>query len=120
MTVAEQVFAQAVLLAGELDGQQTDLLRILSAASASSLASRLKEGITPEDCKADFVAAASLLALSSLNGADSEDALEEFKAGDLTVKRGGSRKDAASRCLQRQAEMMILPYLKDRFAFQGV
>ena len=120
MTVAEQVFTQAVLLAGELDGQQTDLLRALSGASASSLASRLREGVTPEDCRGDFVTAASLLALACLSGADSEDGLEEFKAGDLTVKRGGSRKDAASRCLQRQAELLIAPYLKGRFAFQGV
>lgn len=118
MTLKEQVFAQAVLLAGELDGQQTDLLNILCAAATASLTARLKEGITPEDCKADFVAAASLLALASLNGTDSAEQLEEFKAGDLTVKRGS--KDAASRCLQRQAEMMITPYLKDRFAFQGV
>ena len=118
MTLTEQVFAQAVLLTGELDGQQTDLLKVLCAASTASLTARLREGLTPEDCKADFVAAASLLALASLNGADSGDGLEEFRAGDLTVKRSG--KDAASRCLQRQAEMMIVPYLKDRFAFRGV
>ena len=120
MTVAEQVFTQAVLLAGELDGQQTDLLRALSGASASSLASRLREGVTPEDCRGDFVTAASLLALACLSGADSEDGLEEFKAGDLTVRQNRERRDAASNCLQRQADMMILPYLKDRFSFMGV
>ena len=119
MTVAEQVFAQAVLLAGELDGQQTDLLKVLSAASASSLASRLKEGITPEDCKADFVAAAGLLALSSLNGADSEDALEEFKAGDLTVKMKDRNAGKAAE-LRFQADQLMGPYLKDRFLFAGV
>ena len=118
MTLTEQVFAQAVLLAGELDGRQADLLKVLCTASTASLTARLKEGLTPEDCKADFVAAASLLALASLSGADGGEQLEEFRAGDLTVKRGG--KDAASRCLQRQAELMITPYLKDRFAFRGV
>ena len=62
MTLTEQVFAQAALLAGELDGRQTNLLRLLCGASASSLTARLREGLTPEDCKADFIAAASLLA----------------------------------------------------------
>ena len=119
MTLREQVFAQAALLAGDLDGRQTDLLNVLCAASTASLTARLKEGLTPEDCKADFIAAASLFALAALNEAADSDQIEEFKAGDLTVKQGG-RKDAASRCLHNQAELMIAPYLKDRFCFRGV
>lgn len=118
MTLKEQVFAQAVLLAGELDAHQTELLSALCTASTASLMARLKDGLTPEDCKADFIASASLFALSFLSQADHAGQLEEFKAGDLTVKKGG--KDAASRCLQNQAELMITPYLKDKFAFRGV
>lgn len=120
MTLTEQVFAQAALLAGELDGRQTNLLRLLCGASASSLTARLREGLTPEDCKADFIAAASLLALAQLNGVDDDALVEEFKAGDLTVKQGSKNRDAASQCLQRQAELMIAPYLKDGFSFRGV
>ena len=116
MTVAAQVFAQAAALAGELEGRQGDLLKLLCSAAASSLAARLKEGITVEDCREDFTTAASLYALAAMN--EAENGAEEFKAGDLTVKRGGS--DAASRCLQKQAELIIAPYLKDRFAFLGV
>ena len=119
MMLKEQVFAQAMLLAGELEPKRMELLRVLCTVSASSLAARLKEGLGPEDCKADFIAAASLYALASLNSVEETAALQEFKAGDLTVKQGGGR-DAASRCLQRQAEMIIGPYLKDRFAFLGV
>ena len=118
MTLKEQVFAQAAMLAGELDRQQTDMLSILCASSTASLTARLKDGITPEDCKADFVAAASLYALAALNETAGRDGIEEFKAGDLTVKRSGA--DAASRCLHNQAELVIAPYLKDRFAFVGV
>ena len=110
MTLTEQVFAQAALLAGGLDGRQTNLLRLLCGASASSLTARLREGLTPEDCKADFIAAASLLALAQMNGVDDAQ-VEEFKAGDLTVKQGSKNRDAASQCLQRQAELMIAPYL---------
>ena len=120
MTLTEQVFAQAVLLAGDLEDRQRDLLSLLCIAATSSLSSRLREGLTPEDCRADFVAAASLFALAAMNEADDKMTLEEFKAGDLTVKQGNSSRDAASRCLFHQAELMITPYLKDRFSFMGV
>ena len=120
MTLTDQVYAQALLLAGGLDSKQEALLKLLCQGAASSLTARLRQGLTPEDCKADFIAAASLFALAALESALEGSVGEEFRAGDLTVKRGGSRKDAASRCLQRQAELLIAPYLKDRFAFQGV
>ena len=120
MTLTEQVFAQAALLAGELDGHQPEMRKMLCAACASSLAARLREGLTPEDCKADFIAAASLFALASLNGVDDVSQISEFQAGDLTVKRNEINRDAASRCLQRQAELMIAPYIRDGFTFRGV
>ena len=120
MTLTEQIYAQALLLAGDLDAQQRALLKVLCSAATASLASRLRAGITAEHCREEFIMAASLYALADLRSAQENGQVEEFKAGDLTVKRGGSRKDAASRCLQRQAELLIAPYLKDRFAFQGV
>ncbi len=120
MTLTEQVFAQAALLAGELDERQTDLLSLLCAAATSSLTSRLRDGLTPNDCRADFVAAASLFALAAMNGVDDGVNIAEFKAGDLTVKQNHGSRDAASRCLQHQAELMIMPYLKDNFSFVGV
>jgi len=43
---------------------------------------------------------------------------EQITAGDLTLRRSGS--DAAACCLRYQAELMMLPYMKDRFAFVGV
>ena len=118
MTLTEQIFAQALLLAGELEQKQMDLLQVLCQGAGSSLASRLRDGLTPEDCKADFVAAASLFALSALSMADEESAVEMFQAGDLSVRRRS--RDAASNCLRNQAELMIAPYLKDRFSFMGV
>ena len=118
MMLKEQVFAHALLLAGELTGHETDLLNALCAASTSTLTSRLKAGLTPEDCKADFIAAASLYALSALETVADLQQAEEFRAGDLTVKRSGG--SAASQCLHTQAELMIAPYLEDNFAFLGV
>ena len=118
MMLQEQVFAQAAMLAGELDGHTTNLLHALCTATTSTLAARLKNGLRPEDCKADFVAAASLYALAALESALESSGEAEFRAGDLTVKRSGG--SAASNCLYNQAELVIAPYLEDRFAFLGV
>ena len=120
MTLNEQVYAQALLLTGDLEEKQSRLLDVMCTAATTALTARLRDGITPEDCKADFIAAASLYAISALTDAEDTVSVEEFRAGDLTVRKGATVRDAASRCLQRQAEMMILPYLKDRFAFMGV
>ena len=118
MMLTEQIFAQAALLAGPLEEQQTELLKVLVQTAESGLRNRLRDGLTEEDCRADFVAAASLYALAALNEAGRSGGLEEFRAGDLTVKRSGM--DTSSRCLQRQAELIIQPFLKDGFAFVGV
>ena len=70
MTLTEQIYAQALLLAGELEQRQTELLKVLCQGANNALAGRLRDGLTPEDCKADFIAAASLFALSALSAAD--------------------------------------------------
>ena len=118
MILRDQVYAQALLLAGELEDCEGDILNALCTAATASLSARLRDGMRPEDCRADFVAAASLFALAALNEAGKTGGLEEFRAGDLTVKRSGM--DTSSRCLQRQAELIIQPFLKDCFAFLGV
>ena len=119
MMLAQQVFDRALLLAGEMDKAKEDILYVLCGSWVSSLAARLRDGVTAEDCKADFVTAAGLFALADLNGLGQENGVEEFRAGDLTVKRSGSA-DGAALCLQRQAEMLMAPYVKDCFSFLGV
>ena len=119
MTLRDQVYAQAALLAGQLEREQTDILAALCTASTASLSARLKEGLRPEDCKADFIASASLFALAALNSVTDTGALEQISAGDLTIRKSGSG-DAASNCLRNQAQLMIAPYLKDNFSFLGV
>ena len=119
MTLTQQVYAQAALLAGQLEGEQTEILNVLCTASTASLAARLRDGLDAEDCKADFVAAASLFALAALNEVKDGQSLEQITVGDLTLRRTG-KTDAASRVLRNQAELMIAPYLKDRFSFRGV
>ena len=116
----EMIFAQAMLLAGDLDRQQRELLRVLCNAAASSLKARLKEGITLENCREDFILAASLYALADLQLAQDCGDIREFKAGDLTVTRGNISGEGAAQNYQRQAEWLMKPYLQDSFAFLGV
>lgn len=118
MTLSDHVWAQASLLAGTLEAWEESLLRALCSAVTASLAARLRDGLSPEDCKADFIAAASLFALSALDGMDNLKQVEQFRIGDVTVTP--CSRDAASNCLRVQAEMLITPYLKDRFSFRGV
>ena len=118
MMIAEQIYTQALLLAGELPENQKQLLQLLCRGASSSLAARLREGLKPEDCKADFIASASLFALAALNGADETKQLEVFQAGDMTLRRG--KGDPASNCLRNQAQLIIAPYLQDSFSFRGV
>lgn len=116
--MTEQIFAQAVLLAGGMDSRQEALLRLLCASAESSLNARLRDGITAADCKADFIAAASLYALAALSEVDDLAQVESFTAGDVTVRKG--KASAASACLRYQADLMISPYTKSAFTFRGV
>ncbi len=119
MTLKDQVYTHAALLAGELEESQRDILLALCTAVTASLTARLREGLRPEDCRADFVAAASLLALAELNAVRDGAALEQITAGDLTLRKRTAA-DPASNVLRSQAQMMISPYLKDSFCFRGV
>ena len=118
MTLTEQVYTQSLLLAGELETQQEELLKLLCTSVVSALRSRLREGIHPEDCLTDFIAAASLYALAAISTQTDMGQLERITAGDVTLQRSGG--DAAANCLRHQAELMIGPYLKDSFSFRGV
>ena len=60
---------------------------------------------------------AAFLSLT-LEETDELSGVESFTAGDLTVRKSST--NAASRCLRYQADLMISPYSKDRFAFRGV
>lgn len=118
MTLTEQIYAQALVLIRDLEDGDRPMLEMLCRSAEISLKAKLRDGITPEDCKADFIAAASLYALSAMSEVERGTLPEQITAGDLTLRRSGN--DAAVCCLRYQAELMMLPYMKDRFAFMGV
>ena len=116
MSIADQIYAQSLVMVGQLTPEQDALLRVLCRVAKTNLAARLRSGITPEDCRADFITAGSLLALAALSESDSSP--ERFTAGELTIQKSGG--DAAARCLRSQAELILMPYVRDCFAFLGV
>ncbi len=118
MTLVQQTYAQAMMLSNLSDPEQGQLLQLFCRSSVTTLTARLRHGLTPEDCRADFVAAAALYALAALSDVDPLGNLEHLQLGDLTLKRQG--KNAAATCLRTQAELIISPYCKDRFSFRRV
>ena len=110
MTLTEQIYAQAMVLVQDSCDEKLQLLEILCRSAESSLRQNLRDGLTPEDCKADFVAAASLYALAALSEADEMKNLEQMQIGDVTVKRGSG--SAAARCLRKQAQIIMFPFVE--------
>lgn len=117
MTLAEQVYAQAVLLTGTDEISQA-LLEMFCGSAVAELTAQLRDGITVDDCKAEFVAAASLYALAALSETDDVKNLEHIQIGDVTMKRGSG--SVAARCLRKQAQMIMFPFVQDPLAFRRV
>ena len=118
MSLVDQIRAQALLLIQDSTYVNLSMLEVLCRSAENSLRQKLRSGMSPEDCQADFVTAASLLALAALSEMDDAAQMEHIQAGDLTLRRGST--DSAACCLRYQAEVLMKPYLKDKFAFLGV
>ena len=118
MTLTDQIYAQALVLTQDSTDVNQELLKVLCRSAENSLQQLLRPGITPEDCKADFIAGASLMALAALSETDDMAGMEQISTGDVTLRRGST--DSAACCLRYQAEMIMRPYLKTAFSFMGV
>ena len=97
--------------------QDQEILRLLCGQALRELEGRLRPGITAADCADALVVAGAWLALAGMSA--SQNTVERFTAGDLTIQHG----DAAARgeALRLQAEQIMRPYLVDSgFAFRGV
>lgn len=118
MSLTEQAFTQAMLLAGDLSPKREALLKTLCRGAIASLISRLRDGIKEADCQEDLVAAAGLYALAAMNDVGEDDPVTQFTAGDMTIRPGKS--NTAANCLRYQAKWIMAPYLKDTFTFREV
>ena len=118
MNLTDQVVAHVRFLAPELIGDREDLLQILCNAAVTSLSSRLRADVEPEDCQGELVTAAGMCAAAALMDMAGDDRAEQFTAGDLTVRRGTGGKGAAY--LRSQAAMLMAPFVENGIPFMGV
>ena len=118
MTLTEQIYAQACLLATELPVEKEEMLRTVCRAAEVSLETKLRSNLSPEDCRDDFTMAASMYAVAAMSELSDMNQLEQITAGDLTLRRSGGT--LAANCLRTQADMLMAPYVKKGIAFLGV
>ena len=115
MTLAEQIYAQARLMAQGLGEENGTVLEALCTSAVACVKRRLRDSIEPEDCLADFVTAGAMYALAAMNELGDLVLTEQTEGEDITVRRSDS--DAAADCLRYQAELLMQPYFKQPFAF---
>ena len=99
------------------DGKEV-LLEALCRSAVVSLKNRLRDGLVPEDCQTEFVTAAGMYALAALSCVHDLGEVEQFSAGDMTIRKATG--NAAANCLRTQADMLMAPYVKSPMAFMGV
>ena len=116
--MTDKVYAQAMLMVGAADFQQLEMLKLFCQAAVKTLTARLREGVTAEEIEAEFVGAASLLALATYFQSDPISNMEQIRLGEVTLQAGNG--GAAAKCLRQQAEMLMMPYCMDGFSFRGV
>lgn len=118
MTLEQQVYAQAHVMTEDLTIKQESILEMVCRAAVASLKGKLRNNLTAEDCRDDFVTAASMYAVAAMSEIRDLSELEHFTAGDLTVRKSDST--MAANCLRTQADLLMAPYVKTNVAFLGV
>ena len=99
--------------------QERPLLESLCACAETQIARRLSSGITPADCADAFTCAAALTAAGGLLACRGGGDVEQFTAGEVSLRLSESGGGAAA--LQRQAQALMAPYCRDdAFAFREV
>lgn len=116
----EQIIQLAETIVQPSEAEQP-LLTALCAAAETELTRRLREGLSQEDCGSAFPCAASLLAAAGILPCRIGGDVEQFSAGDVSLRTGGSRVCETAAAMRRQAASMMADYWEDgTFAFWGV
>ena len=107
-------------MAGQVEEGEEELLALLCQVAERELATKLKNGVKPEDCAGSFVIAAAWLALSLLCVSRQEERVDSWSVGEVSVKKGTNAGEQAA-VYRSQAERLMQPYCADDdFAFIGV
>ena len=123
--IGEIMMAARAFLNRTLTQDQEEVLTCLCEEAMAGWRGRLREGLTPEDCRGAFVPACAWTALAGLAPALEAGAPtpRSFTAGDLSVSMGGSSGDwnrAVYRLKDRAEELMAGYTRDDGFFFREV
>ena len=123
--IGEIMMAARAFLNRNLTQDQEEVLTCLCEEAMAVWRGRLREGLTPEDCRGAFVPACAWTALAGLAPAleAGAPAPRSFTAGDLSVSMGGSGGDwsrAVYRLKDRAEELMAGYTRDDGFFFREV
>jgi hypothetical protein len=123
--IGEIMMAARAFLNRTLTQDQEEVLTCLCEEAMAGWRGRLREGLTPEDCRGAFVPACAWTALAGLAPALEARAPtpRSFTAGDLSVSMGGSGEDwnrAVYRLKDRAEELMAGYTRDDTFFFREV
>ncbi|MBR5791718.1 MAG: hypothetical protein IKY34_01225 [Ruminiclostridium sp.] len=115
--IGEIMLAARAFLNRTLTQDQEEVLTALCGEAMRTWEGRLREGLTPEDCRGAFVPACAWTALAGLAPAleAGAPAPRSFTAGDLSVSMGGSGGDwnRAVYRLKDRAEELMAGYTRD-------
>ena len=109
-----ELVQEVAALACQIHGEPDIRLEMLCPAICEQLRTRLRRGVSPEDCRPSFVCAAALTAVSMLEAIYSG-GLESMDAGTLALHFGkeGTR-------LSDLARGLLAPWCDDGTAFRSV
>ena len=97
------------------------LLTALCTAAVDEVTRRLRPDVSVEDCGDTFLCAATMIAAAGMMSCRSGGDVEQFSAGDVSLRTGSGDGCAAAASLRRHAAEMMEPYWEDDgFAFAGV
>ena len=114
----ETTLKLAAAISQAADGEMP-LLEALCSAAVEELTGRLREEWTPERCGNAFSCAAAMLAAAGMLTCRANGGVEQFTAGEVSLRTGDGGQAASA--LRRQAEALMAPYWQDDgFAFAGV
>ena len=116
----ERIVELAEMMVAPEEGERP-LLEALCTAAETAAAGRLKEGLTPESCGPAYLCAAAMLAAAGMTACRDDGGVEQFTAGEVTIRTGGGGGCEAGAALRRQAAGLMAEYWRDDgFAFVGV
>lgn len=122
MTINDEILTKAKLLLKEqISSEEETVLAEMCDMACEELMGRFKKEVLLENIHNSFVRSAATLALAMLLEAETGQ-VQSFSAGSVRViRKDPAQVRASADSLRRQAELMLLGYLKDNgFGFRAV